>query len=483
MTDILSPQGQWKWDEAQQDWVPNQSAGGQPASIDQDAFKKAAIQDLLTTGGKNLSKIQDASEFLGGGSDKETKKQAVALRKEFSQETKNLGFEIIRDSWLKVQNAGDTGAGDLTIVYSYIKALDPNSVVREGEINLTKAAESIPSNIIRAYKRAKEGKALSPEVRGEMISEVASLYNEKAKQQKELNAFYTGLAVDSGADPQDVIGKIGDVPLAEVPEVTQKGKQGGATAGGVIGGLLGLGGGAIVGGPVGAGVGAGIGAAAGGATQNLIMDLLGRQTQTPEQKLKQVGGQALTTGALAYGGAKILPSLLRIGGRAIGAGGATKVAEKVSSGGAKKAVLEVGKKIESLNPAKYMREQQIKSAEKLSSIKINPKEIAESVRPLIKKIPSLQKTYDEYKGVVSSTKSPKAALEALDIFKDAYTQAGKVKSGLESKLLKTLYEATLKKLPQEVAENRTLTKYAIDVPKAAGKALWRATLGKFLLGT
>jgi len=189
-----------------------QTTGG--SGINGDQLKQAALMDLLTTGGKNISKIQAVQSMF---SDTQGKKDAAALRKEFSTETKNLGFQELQNSWNKVQNAGEGGAGDLTIVYSYIKALDPTTAVREGEINLTKAAESIPSNIIRAYNKAKQGQAISPQVRQQMIAEIGTMYNERAKKQQELNAFYSGLASDSGLDPKDVIGRVGTIEFADIP--------------------------------------------------------------------------------------------------------------------------------------------------------------------------------------------------------------------------------------------------------------------------
>lgn len=153
-----------------------------------------------------------------GKKDTTSKKESVTLRKEFSKESKDLGFQDAQKSWTRASTADKTGAGDLTVIYSYIKALDPTSVVREGEINLTKAAESVPNNVIRAYQRAKEGKIMSDELRGEMLSELGGMYNERANKQKELNAFYTGLASDSGIDPNDVVGKIGEIKLAEIPK-------------------------------------------------------------------------------------------------------------------------------------------------------------------------------------------------------------------------------------------------------------------------
>src|SRR3990167_5337951 len=54
---------------------------------------------------------------------KEAKKQGASLRKEFSRESKALGFKEVQSAYNKVSEATETGAGDLTIVYSYIKSL------------------------------------------------------------------------------------------------------------------------------------------------------------------------------------------------------------------------------------------------------------------------------------------------------------------------------------------------------------------------
>lgn len=186
----------------------------------QEAWRKAATlkeQNAIADSWKTAK----GYELFGEKKDP-SKPDAAKLRQEFSAETKNLGFESIQQSYEKSKTAQRTGAGDLTIIYSYIKALDPNSVVREGEINLTKAAESVPGNIIRAYQQAKEGKLMSDELRQEMMNEMALLYNERATKQKELNAFYSGLASDMGVEPNDVVGKIGEIELAPITEIEKE---------------------------------------------------------------------------------------------------------------------------------------------------------------------------------------------------------------------------------------------------------------------
>lgn len=67
----VSNDGQWAWDEQSQQWQPNQQAQqGQYPS--QEAFKQAILQDLQTTGGKNISKIKTAMDIIypAGGSGK-----------------------------------------------------------------------------------------------------------------------------------------------------------------------------------------------------------------------------------------------------------------------------------------------------------------------------------------------------------------------------------------------------------------------------
>ena len=173
---------------------------------------------LLKNGDKGLQAL--------GFSTTDSSKAAAALRKDFTAQSKELGYQNALDSWNRASEVPNDGSGDLTLLYSYIKALDPNSVVREGEIEISKATGSVPENILTAYTRAKEGKLLSPEQRGEYIREVGRIYNFKAKQQQQLNAFYTGLATDSQVDPKKVIGAVGEIKLAELPELPDIQKKG-----------------------------------------------------------------------------------------------------------------------------------------------------------------------------------------------------------------------------------------------------------------
>lgn len=62
---ILSPKGEWRWDEQAQDWVPNtQTQTGQDGIPTKEQLQQSAVQDLQTTGGKNITKYKTLFDLL-----------------------------------------------------------------------------------------------------------------------------------------------------------------------------------------------------------------------------------------------------------------------------------------------------------------------------------------------------------------------------------------------------------------------------------
>lgn len=60
--------------------------------------------------------------------------------------------------------------GDLDIIYNVVKLRDPGSVVREGEIDLQRAARSIGTQITTAWQKAKSGRMLTPQEREQIVA-------------------------------------------------------------------------------------------------------------------------------------------------------------------------------------------------------------------------------------------------------------------------------------------------------------------------
>lgn len=69
---------------------------------------------------------------------------------------------------LDMKNIEDGGPEDVAALYSFIKLLDPESVVREGEIALARSGMSMPQRLRNAIKNAVFGGVIDKEFRAEM---------------------------------------------------------------------------------------------------------------------------------------------------------------------------------------------------------------------------------------------------------------------------------------------------------------------------
>ena len=77
-----------------------------------------------------------------------------------------------------------TGAGDLALIFGFMKVLDPRSTVREGEFASAANAGGVVENVRNQYNKVLEGTLLTPQVRAQFITSANALF---AKQQREFS--------------------------------------------------------------------------------------------------------------------------------------------------------------------------------------------------------------------------------------------------------------------------------------------------------
>ena len=68
-----------------------------------------------------------------------------------------------------------SAAGDMSLIFAYMKLLDPGSSVREGEQATARNTGSIPARLVAMYNNALEGTAFSPEVRADFADRTRKL--------------------------------------------------------------------------------------------------------------------------------------------------------------------------------------------------------------------------------------------------------------------------------------------------------------------
>jgi hypothetical protein len=133
---------------------------------------------------------------------------AAPLRKEFRTLESVKAFETALPLIKSAEKAPDTGYGDLQLIYTAGKVLDPGSVVREGELALAIAAGSPLQRLIGKVRFTTEnGGRLPPKTRAQimdMLNQRVSAYQQAYEQDRNTYAQY---AQESGVDANTIIGK------------------------------------------------------------------------------------------------------------------------------------------------------------------------------------------------------------------------------------------------------------------------------------
>jgi hypothetical protein len=129
------------------------------------------------------------------------------LRKEFRGLQSVKDYETVLPLIESARKAPDNGYGDLQLIYTAGKILDPGSVVREGELGLTIAAGSPLQRMLGTTRFTLEkGGRLTPEVRRQLVGMLGERVG--ATQQAYTRDYdqYSQYANEAGIDPSGVVG-------------------------------------------------------------------------------------------------------------------------------------------------------------------------------------------------------------------------------------------------------------------------------------
>lgn len=116
-------------------------------------------------------------------------------------------YSAVRDAYERVRQSGslNTGAGDMGLIYGYMKMLDPGSVVRESEFAMAAQAGSYGEQIQGLVQRVLTGERLPESVRQQFVQAAEKLYAESAGNLGAINSQFTQRANTYGVDPTSFI--------------------------------------------------------------------------------------------------------------------------------------------------------------------------------------------------------------------------------------------------------------------------------------
>lgn len=128
-----------------------------------------------------------------------------SLRKEFAGLSKDYRSIQEGADRVKVGANLNNAVGDLSLIFGYMKLLDPGSVVREGEFANAENAQGVPDRIRNVWNKIVAGERLNPETRQEFVGAAKELAGAQTQRQNKIIEQFRGIAADAGLDPERII--------------------------------------------------------------------------------------------------------------------------------------------------------------------------------------------------------------------------------------------------------------------------------------
>jgi len=127
------------------------------------------------------------------------------LRTEFQAQVKP--YVELGQAYQKIETAAKnpSAAGDIALVYGFMKVLDPGSVVREGEFATAQNAGGIPDTVRNLYNKALDGQRLGEKIRSDFLQQARNLVESQRVMSNDLMTRYTEVAKNYKLDPNQVV--------------------------------------------------------------------------------------------------------------------------------------------------------------------------------------------------------------------------------------------------------------------------------------
>jgi hypothetical protein len=236
--------------EAEANLAPQRFAADLGLTEAQTAQAQAAMRAsdaAAKKSGADAAKARREAEMMSAGVipvDKRPEAEGK-MRREYSDQTKV--YQDVKASYGRVLASREDAAGDLALIFNYMKMLDPGSVVREGEFATAQNAAGVPDRIWNLYNKTITGERLSGDQRKMFAKQAESLYKQALKDENTVrsgieriakgyglnvaNIFYTPTEEPPTAPAAEVSGAAVQSPAPARPTTTTQPVRGGRDLG------------------------------------------------------------------------------------------------------------------------------------------------------------------------------------------------------------------------------------------------------------
>jgi hypothetical protein len=153
------------------------------AQIEASKAARRASDAAAAKSGADATRAQaEANQITAGIIPSEKRPEAeTKFRTEYNNQTKP--FQEVKTAYSRVLASEDTAVGDLSLIFGYMKMLDPGSVVREGEFATAQNAAGVPERIMNIYNKVATGQRLNSSQRDSFKGQAKKLYQSAGEQE------------------------------------------------------------------------------------------------------------------------------------------------------------------------------------------------------------------------------------------------------------------------------------------------------------
>lgn len=200
-------------------------AGANPGEIiakyrtEAAAIKSMQAGKIMEVDGQLIRVMPDGSvtELWGAGAG--DFEDVSKLRKEYVARDEVEQFNDLTRQYSNIVSSASlgTGAGDIGLVFSYMKMLDPTSSVQQGEQANAQNAAGIPSAVRGIYNQIVGGGSLDDPARDQFVAAATDFYSNAQQQVQPISDYYRSLARAAGYDEEQVVKEFGYAGEEYVP--------------------------------------------------------------------------------------------------------------------------------------------------------------------------------------------------------------------------------------------------------------------------
>lgn len=128
-----------------------------------------------------------------------------AMSDDFEKASKDYLTRVQAFQTIDAGAKSPSAAGDLAMIFSFMKMLDPASTVREGEFANAQNAAGIPDRVRNQWNKLLSGERLNPQQRGDFLGQARSQLDQSRVRQRGIMQIYTQRATDLGLPPNQVV--------------------------------------------------------------------------------------------------------------------------------------------------------------------------------------------------------------------------------------------------------------------------------------